>query len=179
MLGAFFVVNASAAGKSTPKKEMTQFIDVLTKVGDDGQFPESLSPPLGLPGVMQTKYARSMDSSYALIYEESTGSSGTVSKSPLCVILLKRKISGLDTASQYYRIGLDGGLEKAFFMRGKHDKDGKPVAGSNVDFIQDMDSPEVKTGFKAAMREARAWVRQQTKLAAEKAAASDAPAAAH
>lgn len=188
MLGAFFVVNASAkelptpnhqpakadlkdSVKDTTKNELSQLISLLLKTGKDGQIPENVAPDVGLPGSRPAKGVVIKDTSCVLVYEQSSDSAND-GKRPLCILLSKHRQSGLDTEREFYNVNLDGQLERFLFQRGKVDEQGRPVQGSSIQSYPDINSSEVKKAFAAEMREVRAWLRQQMKVAAKTAAAS-------
>ena len=182
MLGAFFIVNASAgelpplskAAKNGPKDsaitltkiEMSRLADLLMKTGQDGKIPERMALDLGLPGARPGKGVVIKDTSFVLVYEESpdTAKEG---KHPVCFLLNKNRRSGLDTELKFYRVNLDGQLERVYFQQGKVDKEGRPVPGSAVPFYPDINSPAVKKAFADEIREIRAWLKQQKKPASK------------
>ena len=182
MLGAFFVVNASA-GLPAPskavkadrkkdsaiaftKKEMAQLVELIMKTDQEAQIPERAARDVGLPGARPAKGVVIKETSCILIYEESPDDANQ-GKRPICLLLNKNRQSGLDREHDVYRVNLNGQLEKVYFQQGKVDEEGRPVPGSAVPFYPDINSPAVKKVFADEIREVRAWLKQQKKPAAK------------
>jgi hypothetical protein len=114
-----------------------------------------------------------------LVYSNSPDGDGKDSKRPLCVYLRKHVVSGYNDDDRYFRINLDGQLEKVVIIRAKRDAEGKAVRGSGVFADQDIKSSESKKEFTAEMTEMKKWLKVQRLLAKSNASpASAAPAAA-
>ena len=150
------VVNAQT--KSSPRKStFPTLVQILMAEGNDDKIDNNLAPVIGLPHAMsikvqdiiiaQNKNSREVRSSFVVYTEDER----TKDKSPVCVYITKSKKSGRDRRTQYFRITLDGNLEKAIQSQGKHDDTGKPIRGSGVKFDQDINSPDVKKAFNSEM----------------------------
>jgi len=66
------------------------------------------------------------------------------SPKPLAVVFLRKTRLKWEGESFYFKLGLDGVLQKAFALRGNYDASGRPVRGSGVEEILDGDSPEAR-----------------------------------
>lgn len=171
--------------KDDAKKDLAQLIGYMMKNGLDGKIGENLAPAIGLPGPMPMK-AQSIREKIsgkernalncAVIYEESAGAPGADGKKPTCVYLMRVTDSPRVKDSQYFRVNLDGQLEKVVTQRIKKDDDGKIIPGSGVVLDDDMESSAVRKAYTAEMRELKAWLKAQLKaqkkLEAKKATAS-------
>jgi hypothetical protein len=161
--------------------EFKQIVDYMMRNGADSRFGGSLAPVLGFPGTTPVKghniRSKKVDAkrgglNCAVAYEESSETTTYDGKHPICLFLNTVKISGQDTTARFYRLTLDGRLERVILQRGKNDADGKPVPDSGVITNEDVNSPEIKKGLAAEMADLRQWLKQQLKLAAKTTTAS-------
>lgn len=153
-----------------------RLIEIILKTGADGNIDKNLAPVIGLekPSPMKTQdVVTTRDSNGVeqrgcyVIYEntETTAPADNV-KRPVCFYIIKFKRSGLDRQTRYFRVGLDGKLEKVVLSQSKADETGKVVRGSGVKFDQDIDSPEVKKTFEAEMKFwLKDWLKKEQKAA--------------
>ncbi len=196
MMAVSFLVNARAAetpnfnqaskktdlkdSLSDRKSEMDQLVDLLLKNGDEFNFKEHIAAAIGLPGPMPSKVAtvvkkeRTVEhgfDSFArlcyLVYENPSEASAQGGKRPVCVYLRKHVVSGYDDADLYFRVNLDGRLEKVVTVQSKRDVDGKAVGGSAIPSEQDIESSESKKSFATEMAEMRKWLKAQRILLAK------------
>jgi hypothetical protein len=193
MLALIPVVNTFAEGTPTPKadlkdsvkdsdkKDLAQLIDFLLKNGNDVQIGEDLGLAIGLPGARPAKSkavrnkinGKDRDAlNCALIYEETTDASVPGSKKPTCIYLMKVADSPRIKVSQFFRINLNGQLERVITNRAKRDDEGKIIPGAGVELDDDKDSSAVRKTYTAELHEVRAWLKQQLKLAAKTTTAS-------
>lgn len=163
------------------KNEFKQIVDLLMRNGLDSRFGDNLAPVVGLPGARPIKgdNVRSKKSgknrgslNCAIAYEESSEAAEYDGKRPIYIFLQTRKVMGQDSESRYYRLDLDGRLEKVTLMRGKNGEDGKAIRGSGINTDEDINSPAVKKAFAAEMADVRQWLKQQKKIIAKKSTAS-------
>lgn len=158
------------------KRDFSTFVDVLMKSGVDTKVGPNMAPTLGLPKALPAKN-RALSNfpkaekgemrTCSLVYEKDSGSTDPTNR-PFCVLLMRSKRSGLDNQVRYYRVSLDGILEKVVVTRGKYDADGNPVRGSGVKFDEDINSPEVKKAFDAEMKFwLKDWLKKEQKAAAK------------
>ena len=137
------------------------------KTGIDDKVGSNLAPVIGLPKAMPMKLretvvsAKNKDTdirSCLVVIGEDTR--------PICVYMIRSKKSGRDHRAQYFRINLDGKLEKAVSSQGKNDENDKAIKGSGVKFEQDIDSSEVKKAFDAEMSYwLKDWLKKEQKAA--------------
>lgn len=171
----FILVNANAESltgvnqvrpKDSAKKQRGDFarlIDAVLTEGKDGNF-GPLSPVIGLPDAMPFKFAEKK------ISRSENGSESRacyiiVDKDrPYCAYIVKFTTTGKDSTSQFYRLNLDGKLDKAVVTHGKRDEQGKPIKGSGVKFDQDIDSPEIRKAFDSEMAYwLKDWLKKEKK----------------
>ena len=185
MIAVSHPVNANAAESASPnrrantdglrdsvsdnKSDISTLVDYLQKHGDEWLIKEHLAPVLGLPGPMPSRMATFSNEDHStshgfdhlarvciLVYENTPAS-----KQPRCIYLEKHLVTGYDDETRYYRISLEGKLEKAIVSRGKRDAMGKPVIGSGVASDQDINSIETRKAFAAEMAAMRKWLKAQ------------------
>lgn len=162
------------------KAGVAELIETLMKVGSDGNVSSSLAPVIGLPSAMPIKALEFILSEHGsdreqrgcfVVYEIKEGSDPKVAeKRPVCAYILKSKRSSANRQTSYFRIDLNGNLEKVVVSKGKHDESGKVVRGSGVKTDLDINSPEVKKTFDAEMKFwLKDWLKKQQKVPAKKA----------
>ena len=165
------VVNAQAlkATKRADKGGFSALIEIVVGTGIDEKIGDNLAPVIGLPKAMPMKVRdtllsgknkdREIRSCLVIIDED---------KHPICVYAVRSKKSGRDKRSQYFRISLDGKLEKAVLSQTKYDENDKGIKGSGVKFDQDINSPEVKKAFDVEMSYwLKDWLKKEKKSAGQ------------
>lgn len=169
--------------KDNNKHDLAEIIEVIMKKGLDGTIGENLAPVIGLPGPMPMKAAAirnvfkgdNRDAlNCAVIYEESPESG----KKPTCVYLMKISENSKSADAQFFRIDLDGKLEKVVNSHGAKDANGKRIRGAGVATAADMNSPAVRKTYAAEMKAVKAWLKEQKVAMAKKAPVDDVRAAA-
>jgi hypothetical protein len=169
------------------KNDIAQLVDFLLKNGEENPFKEYLAPVVGLPGPMPAKGQTISEEHHGkdkdvhecyVVYEPPSDATGSQSQHPVCLYLHRRKVSGHDDESQYFRINLKGQLDKVVMILAKRDDNGNPVPGSGSAHDQDIASSESKKEFAAEMIAMRKWLKTQQKLLLAKATAPAASASA-
>lgn len=156
-------------------------IEYLQKMGKEDEFDDTaVTSRLGLANAMPARMIeegtpRNPKSwQYRLssiVYANDTASGPLEKKSPLCIVIYVLKGSGHDGKGYWFRLSLDGKLEKAVLDVGKNDDSGNSIRGSGIQLEQDVTSAEVKKAFEAEFAYwTKDWVKKQKK-AAPKAAA--------
>ena len=192
MTASFLLVNASAedlpignrsihkaAHKESVKNRTTdleKLIAVLLKTGDNSPLPETLSQQIGLSGTPPTKgrdFTVPRDDGIErrectiVLSDDQSGK-----QRPSCIYIQHKVVSGHDGESHYYRMNLEGKLEKASVLQTKFDDAGRIVPGSGVSTDKDIDSPEIKKAFNAELAYwTKDWVKAEKKAQARAAAA--------
>lgn len=163
------------------KSEFKQIVDFVMQNGLDIRYGENFGPVLGLPGARPAKSDNVRSKKFdkkrgglncTVVYEESPEAAEYAGKRPICIVLEVGKLSGQGSENRYYRLSLDGQLEKVLLSRIKRDENGKVIRGSGVGTDEDVNSPEVKKAFAAEMADVRQWLKQQKKIIAKKSTAS-------
>jgi hypothetical protein len=178
-------VNNDKSAKDT-KAGLTKLIAITLKSGIDSDIGSSLAPVIGLQKAMPMKKQEVVTSEHDdgyekrscfVIYENVDSTAPAVdTKRAVCAYIVKIKRSGLDNQIRYFRIDLNGKLEKVVLSQSKYDNAGKVVRGSGVKFDQDINSPEVKKTFEAEMKFwLKDWLKKEQKSAAKKSAAAATP----
>ncbi len=163
------------------QNEFKQIVDFMMRNGIDSRYGENLGPVVGLPGARPAKGNNIRSREYGkergllncdVAYDESPEATEYDGKRPICVFVQTSKVSGQNKESRYFRLSLDGRLERVILGRSKLDENGKGIRGSAVNTDEDINSPEVKKALAAEMADLRQWLKQQKKLVAKKATAS-------
>lgn len=167
---------------SARKTGMERLIATLLTSGVDSNISGTLAPIIGLATAMPMKKrevtvsatgdAESDVRASYMIYENAE--SGAPKKDDIravCAYIVRSKRSGLDKQNRYFKINLNGKLEKAVLTQSKYDEAGKIIRGSGVKFDQDIESPEVKKTFEAEMNFwLKDWLKKEQLSAAKKTA---------
>jgi len=171
----------------TSKDDLAQLIDFLLKNGDESSFKSHLAPAIGLPSAMPVKVEtisevqhgkdKSLHECY-LVYEQTPNDSLTQGKRPVCLYIKRQTTSGHDDEAKFFRISLEGQLEKVVMILSKRDNDGKIIPGGSVAREQDIESSETKKEFAAEMSATKKWLKTQQKLLAARSTSPAASAAA-
>lgn len=155
---------------------ISKLVQTLMASGRDGKYVNGvaqaagLDRPMPMKGIMVPigKEARKCH----IVYEpdEATGNK------PFCVYFIRTKITQHDFEERYYRLSMNGQLEKVITLKNKLDDQGKALREGRSRTEEDMKSPEIKKAFKTEMTFwLKDWLKQQQKLAAEKASAKTDP----
>ncbi|MEQ1918009.1 MAG: hypothetical protein ABL955_02335 [Elusimicrobiota bacterium] len=167
---------------------VAKLIAITLKSGTDSDISNVLASVIGLPGAMPMKKQEvvigqsdtNVEKRACYVIYENTASTAPESdeKRAVCAYIVKIKRTGLDKQTRYFRIDLNGKLEKVVLSEGKYDASGHGVRGSGVKTDQDIDSPEVRKTFEAEMRFwLKDWLKKELKNAAKTADAAKPPAA--
>lgn len=163
------------------KNEFKQLVDVMMRNGLDIRYSENFGPAIGLPGARPAKSDNIRSKKFdkkrgglncTVVYEESPEATEYAGKRPICIVLEVPKLSEQGSENRYYRLSLDGQLEKVLLSRLKRDENGKVIRGSATGTDEDINSPEVKKALAAEMADVRQWLKQQKKIIAKKAPAN-------
>lgn len=163
------------------KNEIAQLVDHMMKHGQDSRYGDVIAPAVGLPGPSRMKGDNIRSKKFdkkrgglncSVIIEESPDATSHEGNRPVCIFLEVPKVSGEDRVMRFYRVNLDGKLERVIVMRSKNGEDGKIIPGSTVNSEEDINSPAVKEAFAAEMADVRQWLKQQQKAVAKKASAA-------
>ena len=168
----------NAQNQKDPKDGVTKLIEVILRNGTDSDISSTLAPIIGLQKAMPMKKLEvvtkqrgtDIEMRACFIAYENAESSSTNMTAPhmTYIYIVKMKRAGLDKEMRYFRIDLNGRLEKVVLSQSKYDATGKIVRGSGVKFDQDIDSPEVKKTFETEMKFwLKDWLPKQLKTAAK------------
>jgi hypothetical protein len=174
VIGASVLVNAESSTKkpsSTKAKtaSVREFIAVfLESAPQDHQFPKSIGAFAGFPegavtkvdGIAGEESADGKDRTCTLILEASDDGK----PAPVCLIVSSKQKTKSETKSHYFRISLEGKLERAFTVSGKV-REGKPVKGTGGHEALDISSKEVLALMK---KELDFWMKKYSKPAASR-----------
>lgn len=181
MLLASSTVKSEAKNSIAPKKskatqeaqlKTAQLVEFLQRAGkddilDDMKTAERLGFSTEMPvRVVEVDTPRSIKGwrhrETAVVYAPSDQSSDSPSaRTPVCVYFYQTKATGHDNKGYWFRLSLQGTLEKALLTIGKNDDAGTPIRGSGVQIEQDIESAEVKKAFDAELSYWTDWITKQ------------------
>jgi hypothetical protein len=178
---ALTTVNNDKSANDT-KAGMAKLVAITLKSGIESNIGGNLAPVIGLEKAMPMKKQEVVTSEDAggyekrscfVIYENvESAAPAAGTKRAVCAYIVRIKRSGLDNQMRYFRIDLNGKLEKVVLSRSKIDADGNVIRGSGVKVDQDINSAEVRKTFEAEMKFwLKDWLKKEQKAAAKKAAA--------
>lgn len=135
----------------------------LANAPDDQPMPKTIGAFAGLPegstakleGVPSEDSADGKERICNVVVEASEDGK----PAPVCLLVMVRNKTSAELLTQYFRISLDGRLEKAFNVTGKL-KDGKPVRGTGAQETLDISSKEVLALMK---KELEFWMKKYSK----------------
>ncbi len=154
--------------------EISKLVKTLMASGHDGSYVNGLAQAVGLDGPMRRKGAPTVPigkeaRKCQIVYETDEASGDR----PFCVYLLRAKKTPHDVEERFYRVNLDGHLEKVVTLRNKLDDQGNNIREGRSRVEEDMMSPDIKKAFKAEMTFwLKDWLVKQQKLDAKKTTAS-------
>lgn len=162
---------------------MSKLIETVLRTGSDSSIGNNLASIIGLPKAMPvrkkeivtSKSGKNHETSlFYVIYDKGDGSDAApTEKRAVCAYIVKANRSGLNNDVRFFRIDLNGKLEKAVLSQSKFDESGKGVRGSGVKTDLDIDSPEVRKTFDSEMKFwVKDWLKKEQKLDTSKATAS-------
>jgi len=141
------------------KDDVTRLIQVLMESGDDQKIGPNIAPIVGLSHAMATKAGlirisadgETKENRQCHVTYEITGDKTSDGKRPAHIFLTRGKRFPGGNESRYFKVALDGRLEKVIATSGKRDENGKPIPDSLKSVDEDINSPEVKEAFNAEM----------------------------
>lgn len=162
-------VGPIAPPDAAPKQLIAELVGSLLKHGGNDHIGKNLAAVIGLPRPMPIKSRVIVEQGEAnkdgrialavgLVYEPLSGYPKVHGNRPLSIYVLSSKIYGQDTQSLYFRVNLDGQLERAVASFGKNDENGLPIRGSATDFYPDVSSKDTRASYDAAMDQIRTWL---------------------
>ena len=164
------------------KSDFSRLVALVMTSGDEAKFANGIAQAVGLPNEMPARGEVEIVSSEgkdidqrdcSVVYEpdESDG------KRPVCVYISRAKRFGRTSTTQYFKVSLDGQLEKAVTLSLKRDDDGNLLREGRSKSVEDIDSPEIKKAFKTELGFwVKDWLKKQGKVKTDTATAPPANA---
>ena len=161
------------------KTDYSELVEYLQKKGVDDKLDDmTTASKHGFTTEMPVKTVVAIDTPHnikgwqhhecAVVYENSSTNNSTSpgNKSPTCIVVYQDNSKGRSSKGYWFRINLDGKLEKAILSTGKNDENGNPIRGSGVQVEQNVASAEVRKVFSAEMTYwTKDWLKKQQKVA--------------
>lgn len=153
--------------------EISRLVQTMMATGGDGKYINGHAQAVGLNGPMPIKGALIRIGKEArrcnIVYEPDAAAGNR----PVCIYLGKAARAQHTAEERFYRVSLDGQLEKVITLRNKLDDQGKALVEGRSRVEEDMTSPDIKKAFKAEMTFwLKDWLKKQPKLDAKKTTAS-------
>ena len=182
MMVMSYVVNAQAAdspnfnqtlhkGKTKTTKsdrnEFSRIVEMIMTTGGTDRLKPGLAELIGLKGEPPVKGldnstphadGREYRECSAVYAENIDDKSDSDKRHPICIYFNKMVSSGHNVESHWYRVTLDGKLEKAVIHYNKLDDNNEGIPGADSTVIEDIDSPKVQKSFKS---ELAFWLKKQ------------------
>jgi hypothetical protein len=175
MMAASFLVNARAAENPSfnpsPRKDtlkdsikslnndFSRLLNYLTTAGGTDRLKPGLAQLIGLTGEPPVKgldnstpHADGREYHECSMVLPEDSASGTPSEGrPICLYFNKMVSSGPNVESHWYRVSMEGKLEKAVIHYNKLDENHEGIPGADSTVPEDIASPKVQKAFKAEM----------------------------
>lgn len=172
-------VNKDNSHKTSPPKAsgapaVSKLVSTVLVTGDDMTVGSNIAPIIGaVPGAS----GKAQEIEFSAAPKEARRSCYVIFEPmprkarhrPTCVYLVYHTTGEHQRKSHYFRMTLDGHLEKAVLVSGQIDSDGRPVRGSGTKADEDVNSPETLRAFEAERAYwLKDWLKKQEKGAAAK-----------
>jgi hypothetical protein len=187
MTALFPLVNASAEDSPTvnqfPEKdalqdsvkdkqsEFSRLVQTVLSTGAQKDFPNGYAQAVGLSEPMPAKRCHMTisgdrkfgdDRHIFVVYSKDE------TARPICMYLMKGHSTKHELKQEFFRVNLDGQLEKVVILQNKRDDDGKSIAEGRARFEEDMDDSAVRKTFQTEMSFwLKTWLKKQPKVAAK------------
>lgn len=154
-------ITVKAEDKATDLSRLVQKVMATDGVGD---YPNGFAQAVGLDKPMPVKGVIALIGNEArkfhVIYEVDEAGSPR----PFCIHLVRARKSKHDIQERYFRVNLDGQLEKVITLRNKLNEKGKAIPEGRSKFEEDIDSAEIRKLFKTEMNFwLKDWLKKQKK----------------
>jgi hypothetical protein len=167
--------SASSALEKDTKRDLSRLIQVILKSGTERDFPNGFAQAVGLDTPMPTKKVHVAlsghgwigdDRDFHVVYAVEPLASGQNSMRPICLYLKRGHGTKHFNDCHYYRVSLDGKLEKSVTLRVNLGEDGMPEKEGKARFEEDIETPEIQKSFKNEMAYwLNDWLMKQPKVA--------------
>ena len=156
---------ASTVKAQDKSAEISKLVQVLMASGTDWAYPNGFAQVVGLDKPMPAKVMMSLIGDEArkchVVYE----SDDEGRNRPHRIYLVRAKETNQDVQERFFRVSLDGQLEKVVTLRNKLDDKGRAIREGRSKVEEDIDSPEIKQLFKTEMTFwLKDWLKKQQKL---------------
>lgn len=158
------------------QNEFSKLIQTLMASGLDIKYSNGFAQAAGLDRPMLAKgTVEVMDGKgykCHVIYENEDG----VNR-PVCVLFIRAKKTKHEFEDQFFRIDLNGKLERVVTLKSNRDENGIAVKEGRSRTEGDIESPEIKKAFTSDMKFwVKDWLKKQQKLAKKDKAAAESAA---
>jgi hypothetical protein len=180
MMAPFILVNASAEDSPSVnheakakgiKNDLPRLIQTVSNTGDQKDFPNGYAQAVGLSEAMPAKRCHVVLSGDDKAWEDRhvfVVYSNDEPTRPYCVYLMRGHASKHVLKQEFFRVSLDGKLEKAIMLQNKRDDDGNSIAEGRSRFEEDQDDPAVQKTFQTELSYwLKTWLKKQPKGASE------------
>lgn len=166
-----------------PKGIYSRLVEYLQKKGANDKLDDMITASnLGFTTEMPVKTVIAVDTprnikgwqhhECAVVF--SSDSPSAQYKNPTCIVVYATQSKGRECKGYWFRLSLNGKLEKAILTVGKNDESGYPIRGTGVQTDQDIASAEVKKAYAEEMSYwTKDWLKEQEKAAAKNSKAHD------
>jgi hypothetical protein len=147
-------------------QDISQLIKLVLNEGRASKFPASVATHVGTTATLPVpaRDVRVQKHICTLLLPTSDSHPGNDSQ-PDCVYLRTHIQTSRDLDSKFFRVSLDGRLEKVYVLHGVYDTAGKPASATSS--YPDVNSPEIQKEFRAEMNFwLKEWLPKQKEVAA-------------
>ena len=152
------------------KVNLPQLVQTVLDSGVDAGFANGYAQAVGLSEPMPSKKCHVVlrgnnnrdadDRDVDVVYTADTAGNGQ--NRPVCLYFRKGHAEKYASNNIFFRVSLDGQLEKAFTLQNKYDDDGKSLAEGRARIEEDIQDPEIQKAFKTEMSYwLKDWLKKQ------------------
>lgn len=158
--------NTQGSVKDT-KGAFSRLVQAVLNIGEQTEFPNGFAQAIGLSEPMPVKRCHVKLSDDGKVLEERhvfVVYSNKESAGPVCMYLMKGHVSKHERKQEFFRVSLDGQLEKVVMLQNKRGDNGESLAEGRARFEEDLDDSAVRKTFQTEMNYwLKVWLKNQRK----------------
>lgn len=179
MLATIFIVNGAAkdlpsvnhGGKSDRPAIWKDAANILSRSGEDGVLNDPVAKFLEIEDnspersddVYEKRNGTDLEgASCALLYPKKQSTDNQQPHQPSHFLLYRARRKKDNQVDYYFRVSLDGKLEKAVCANIHFDSEGKVIHDDNAVGAVDIDSPEIKAMFSEELTQLKKWLKSKS-----------------
>ena len=156
--------------KKDEKKDIPRLIQTVLNTGEQKDFPNGYAQAVGLDEPMPAKRCHITLSGDGKVWEDRhvfVVYANEEPTRPVCIYLMRGHASKHELKQEFFRVNLDGELEKAVVLQNKRDDDGKSLVEGRARIEEDLGDLATRKTFQTEMSYwLKTWLKKQPKTPA-------------